>query len=574
MRARSSGSRHSTLNQVREVIVAELKEVTVPDIGDFEGVEIIEVLVKSGDTVQAEDPLIMLESDKATMEVPAPEGGTVRGMKVKEGDKVSEGDVILTLEVSESAGSEASPEPAEPAPEAPAASSAQPQSQPQPAQADGGSSTEVRVPDIGDFEGVEIIEVMVKAGDTVQAEDPLIMLESDKATMEVPAPQDGTVEAMEVKEGDKVSEGDLILTLKVAGGAAAQPQPESKPEPAPQPASPQPEPRSQAEPAPAPQKSAPPPAAPSGSQLAAVDEEGFLKAHAGPSVRHMARSLGVDLSQVKGSGRKGRILQEDLEQHVRAVMQSAASGGAAGGGGALPKMPEIDFSQFGEIETRTLARIRKLSAQNLHRAWLVVPHVTQFDQADITELESFRKAENGRIDTKLTLLPFLIKAAAAAIDTYPEFASSLDPSGENLIMKHYRHIGFAVDTPNGLLVPVIRDVDRKGIVELAAESRELALKARDGKLSRADIQGGVFSISSLGGLGGTAFTPIVNAPEVAILGVSNSSMQPVWDGNQFAPRLMLPLSLSYDHRVIDGAKAARFTRYLADLLTDVRRLVL
>jgi len=557
--------------------VADVKEVKVPDIGDFEGVEIIEVLVKAGDTVQAEDPLITLESDKATMEVPAPEGGTVKEMKVKEGDKVSEGDVILMLDPASSGaepaggGAEASraEEPA-PAHEAP----------PQPAAAQSGGTQEVRVPDIGDFEGVEIIEVMVKAGDTVEAEDPLITLESDKATMEVPAPGGGTVKEMKVREGDKVSEGDLILLLERAGSgggtapaSTSQPgqsaQPPSQPEPEPQ-SKPQSESAASAPERPAQQ--APAAAPPPGSQLAQVDEKGFLKAHASPSIRRLARTLGVDLSQVQGSGRKGRILQEDVEQHVKRVMQSA--GAPAAGGGGLPRMPEVDFSQFGEVETQPLSRIRKLSAQNLHRAWLVVAHVTQFDQADVTELEAFRKSENERIDTKLTLLPFLIKASAAAIDKHPDFASSLDPSGENLIMKRYRHIGFAVDTPNGLLVPVIRDVDKKGIAQLAAESRELAKKARDGKLSRNDMQGGVFSISSLGGVGGTAFTPIVNAPEVAILGVSSTSTQPVWDGSQFVPRLMLPLSLSYNHRVIDGAKAARFTRYLAELLTDVRRLVL
>ncbi len=542
------------------------QEITVPDLGDVEEVEIIEVLVKVGDTVSVDDPLVTLESDKATMDVPALAAATIAEMKVSEGDSVAKGDVIATLEGADAGGAPAQSEqrveeteqagpPGEKAGDA------------------GGESTEIKVPELGDVAEAEIIEVLVKAGDTVAKEDPLITLESDKARMDVPSTAAGTIEKLQVKEGDKVSEGDVILILKTAGGGSEQRSekqpkaPAQKQQESPsQKAAPQPQ-----QPRPA---GAPPSAAstPDSSRLAAVDESAFFDAHASPAVRRFARQLGVDLGRVAGSGRKERILHEDVERYARGVIR-AAQDGAAGGTG-LPAMPEEDFSRFGAVEEKPLPRIRRLSAANVHRNWLVVPHVTQFDADDVTELEAFRKAENERGDVKLTPLAFIVKACVAAIDRYPEFASSLAPSGETLIMKHFRHIGFAADTEHGLLVPVIHDVDKKGLRDVARETAELAEKARAGQLKGADMRGSVFSISSLGGIGGTAFTPIVNAPDVAILGVSRTQTRPVWDGQQFVPRLMLPLSLSYDHRVIDGAKAARFTRYLAGLLSDVRRLVL
>jgi pyruvate dehydrogenase E2 component (dihydrolipoamide acetyltransferase) len=431
---------------------------------------------------------------------------------------------------------------------------------------------DILVPDIGDFEGVEVIEIMVSAGDTISVEDPLVSLESDKAAMEIPSPQAGTIKAVKVSIGDTVSQGDLLVTMEVseteqaAEAATAQEPEQAAPAPAAEPEKPSaPSPAPTPTPAPA---HRPPPVAPS-----PIDEAGFRKAHASPSVRKFARELGADLGQITGSGSKGRIIKEDVKAFVKKVM---TSGGTAGGLIVAP-MPEIDFSQYGDIETQPLTKINKLTGQFLHRNWVTVPHVTQFDEADITELEKFRKQlneEHKNEGIRVTVLAFLMKALVSALKEYPRFNSSLDASGENLVLKKYIHIGVAVDTPDGLVVPVIRDCDRKSLIELANELIEASIKARDRKLSPADMSGGCISISSLGGIGGTAFTPIVNAPEVAILGVSRAQMKPVYKDGEFVPRLVLPLSLSYDHRVIDGADGARFTSFLSKVLSDTRRLLL
>ena len=442
------------------------------------------------------------------------------------------------------------------------------------------STIEVKVPDIGDFTDVPVIEVLVKPGDTVKAEDSLVTLESDKATMDIPAPAAGVVKSVGVKVGDKVSEGHVIMTLDQAGGTAV---------PATAPAAPPPQAAAAAKPAqPTPPVSAPaapaappPAAAPSAASApsAPIDDASFRKAHASPSVRAYARTLGVGLSKLKGSGPAGRILQEDVQNHVKRVLSGASVATAvAGAGGAalgLLPWPQVDFAKFGPIETKPLSRIKKIAGANLHRNWVLIPHVTNHDDADITDLEAFRvqlNKENEKAGIKVTLLAFLIKACVSALKKFPEFNASLE--GENLVFKQYYHIGFAADTPNGLVVPVIKNADQKGVLAVALEMTELSAKAREGKLGAADMQGGCFSISSLGGIGGTYFTPIINAPEVAILGVCRSSMRPAWDGKQFAPRLILPLSLSYDHRVIDGAAAARFNAYLASLLADMRRTML
>lgn len=431
---------------------------------------------------------------------------------------------------------------------------------------------DILVPDIGDFAGVEVIEILVSPGDTINVEDPLVSLESDKAAMEIPSPQAGTVKEVKVSIGDKVSEGDLLLTMEISAGAAATaeaPQADKPAKETPAPAAPAKTPAPAAAPAATPPaEHRPPPIAPT-----PVDEAGFRKAHASPSVRKFARELGADIGQITGSGTKGRVLKEDVTAFVKKIM---TSGGTTGGLGVAP-MPEIDFSQFGAIETQPLTKINKLTGQFLHRNWVTVPHVTQFDEADITELEKFRKQlneEHKKDGTRVTVLAFLMKALVSAMKEYPRFNSSLDPTGENLILKKYIHIGVAVDTPDGLVVPVIRDCDRKSLIELAHELIEISARARDKKLSPADMSGGCISISSLGGIGGTAFTPIVNAPEVAILGVSRAQMKPVYKDGQFEPRLILPLSLSYDHRVIDGADGARFTSFLSKVLSDTRRLLL
>jgi pyruvate dehydrogenase E2 component (dihydrolipoamide acetyltransferase) len=556
--------------------MASAKPVKIPDIGGFSDVPVIEVLVSPGDTVEAEQPLIVLESDKSTMEIPAPEAGTIESVALKVDDKVSEGDTICQIVPAEAASPAPAPEPeaapaAEPEPEPSPEAAAQPE--PEPAPAAEASVETVRVPDIGDFTDVPVIEVLVSAGDSVEADQPLIVLESEKSTMEVPSPKAGTVESVSVKVDDKLKEGDAICELRVAGKAEAAP--------APQAAAPEPAPAAKKEASPAPKSEDKADSQAEEEESAAQgprmrpEGDGQLIPHASPAVRRFARELGVDLAQVSGSGAKGRILREDVQQHVKSAMKAApqAAAATAGGGGGLPQQPEVDFSRFGPVEAVDLARIRRISAQNLHRNWLLVPHVTQTDSADITDLEAFRKAES-MPEQKLTLLPFLIKAVAQCLRDFPDFNASLSADGQQLIRKQYCHIGFAADTPNGLLVPVIRDVWSKSVTELAAESGALAAKARDGKLKPDEMQGGCFSISSLGGIGGSHFSPIVNAPEVAILGVSKASMQPVWDGEAFQPRLMCPLSLSYDHRVIDGAAAARFIVQLKTLLEDLRRLLL
>jgi pyruvate dehydrogenase E2 component (dihydrolipoamide acetyltransferase) len=529
--------------------MSNLLEVKVPDIGEFKDVGVIELLVKPGDKVEPEDPLITLESDKAAMDVPAPVAGMVKELKVKLGDKVSEGSVVLTLEPAAAASAQVP--------------AAMPVVSPPPAPVNApGGIAEVRVPDIGDFKDVPVIEVLVKPGDTVKAEDPLISLESDKATMEVPAPLGGTVRDIRIKIGDKVSQGSVILTLATAS-------PASKPTSA-----------AAATPATAPASSSSPTGAArpgaGAASVAAVDETGFQLAYAGPGVRKLARELGVDLGRVKGSGDKGRILREDVETHAKGGATAPAATAVATGPGlnVLP-WPSVDHAKFGPVEIKPLSRIRKISGANLHRNWVMIPHVTNHEDADITELEAFRlqtNKENEKAGVKLSMLSFMIKAAVAALKKFPEFNASLD--GESLVLKKYYHIGFAADTPNGLMVPVIRDADGKGVLAISREMGELARLAREGKLKPDQMQGGTFTISSLGGIGGTYFTPIINAPEVAIMGVCKSFHRAVWDGKQFAPRLILPLSLSWDHRVIDGAGAARFNVYFANLLADMRRIVL
>lgn len=549
-----------------------LVDVKVPDIGDFKDVEVIELLVKPGDKVAVDQSLLTVESDKASMEIPSAAAGIVQEILVKLGDKVSEGTLVLRVEAEGGAPAAAAPVPA-PAPAAAPAAAA-----PAPAAASG--PVEVLVPDIGDFAEVAVIEVFVKPGDTVKVEQSLITVESDKASMEIPSSHAGVVSELKVKVGDKVSKGSLIALLQASGGAVA---------PAPTPAAPAAALAAvpvAAAPAPAAPVPAPAPAATMPPHAPGTPSAGLP--HASPSIRRLARELGVPLAEVKGSGPKGRITQEDVQGFVKAVMAGAtqtaaqkakapAAAPAAGGGGipGLLPWPQVDFTKFGEVERKDLSRIKKISGANLHRNWVMIPHVTNNDEADITELEAFRVStnkENEKSGVKVTMLAFVIKAVVSALKKFPEFNASLD--GDTLVYKKYFHIGFAADTPNGLVVPVLRDADKKGILQISAEMGELAKKARDGKLGPADMTGGCFSISSLGGIGGTHFTPIINAPEVAILGLSKSSMKPVWDGKAFQPRLTLPLSLSYDHRVIDGAAAARFNAYLGALLADFRRALL
>ncbi|HCH5141584.1 TPA: pyruvate dehydrogenase complex dihydrolipoyllysine-residue acetyltransferase [Vibrio parahaemolyticus] len=527
---------------------AELKEVHVPDIGGDE-VEVTEIMVAIGDSIEEEQSLITVEGDKASMEVPAPFAGTLKEIKVAAGDKVSTGSLIMVFEVAGSGAPAAAPAAVEaPAAAAPAASAAK----------------EVNVPDIGGDE-VEVTEIMVAVGDTVEEEQSLITVEGDKASMEVPAPFAGTVKEIKIAAGDKVSTGSLIMVFEVAGAAPA---PAAAPAQA-------------AAPAAAPKAEAPAAAAPAATGDFKENDE---YAHASPVVRRLAREFGVNLSKVKGSGRKSRILKEDVQNYVKEALKRLESGAAASGKGdgaalGLLPWPKVDFSKFGETEVQPLSRIKKISGANLHRNWVMIPHVTQWDNADITALEAFRKEQNAieaKKDTgmKITPLVFIMKAVAKALEAFPAFNSSLSEDGESLILKKYVNVGIAVDTPNGLVVPVFKDVNKKGIYELSEELMAVSKKARAGKLTAADMQGGCFTISSLGGIGGTAFTPIVNAPEVGILGVSKSEMKPVWNGKEFEPRLQLPLSLSYDHRVIDGAEGARFITYLNSCLSDIRRLVL
>ena len=536
--------------------------IRVPDIGSGEG-EVIELMVKVGDRIEADQSILTLESDKASMEIPAPKSGIVKSLKVKLGDRLKEGDELLELEVE---GGAAAPEASAPAAaEKPAAAPAA-EAPAAPAAAAPASSTvqDIHVPDIGSSGKAKIIEILVKAGDTVEADQSLITLESDKASMEIPSPAAGVVESIAVKLDDEVGTGDFILKLKVAGAAApAAPAPAAKAE-APAAAAPAPAPAAKAEAAPAP---------------AAAPAPKGAKAHAGPAVRQLAREFGVELSAVSASGPHGRVLKEDVQVYVKAMMQKAKEAPAAGatGGAGIPPIPVVDFSRFGEVEEVAMTRLMQIGASSLHRSWLNIPHVTQFDQADITELEAFRVAQKAvaeKAGVKLTVLPLLLKSCAHLLKEMPDFNSSLAPSGKAIIRKKYVNIGFAVDTPDGLLVPVIKNVDQKSLLQLAAEAAALAAKARDKKLTADDMQGACFTISSLGHIGGTGFTPIVNAPEVAILGVSKATIQPVWDGKAFQPKLMLPLSLSYDHRVINGAAAARFTKRLSDLLADIRTILL
>jgi pyruvate dehydrogenase E2 component (dihydrolipoamide acetyltransferase) len=585
-------------------------EVKVPDIGDFDEVSVIELLVKPGDTVKPEQSLVTVESDKASMEIPSSSAGVVKEMKVKLGDKVKEGSVLVVLEGDEIASSSPpSPDVSSPPPpgegkvvaagQTPVASPVSaPPPPPQPFPSGAGSQNiEVRVPDIGDFKDVAVIELLVKPGDTVKPEQSLITVESDKASMEIPSSAGGTVKELKVKLGDKVNTGDLVVVLEGAGAVIPSPQPSPATgrggegqAPAPSPASAVGGENLVSAPSPAragegrgegvtqrisPTAGLPPhePTAPTGPLP-----------HASPSVRKFARELGVPLEEVKGTGPKGRIAQEDVQAFTKAVMRGEVSTRAAGGkapaGGAgealgLLPWPKVDFAKFGPIERRELGRIKKISGANLHRNWVMIPHVTNHDDADITELEAFRvqlNKENEKAGIKVTMLAFLIKACVAALKKFPDFNASLD--GDQLVLKQYYNIGFAADTPNGLVVPVLKEADRKGVLAISKEMGELAAKAREGKLGPADMSGAGFTISSLGGIGGRYFTPIINAPEVAILGVCKSRTEPVWDGKQFQPRLMLPLSLAWDHRVIDGAAAARFNAYLGAILADFRRTML
>ncbi|GAA0790536.1 dihydrolipoyllysine-residue acetyltransferase [Marinobacterium sediminicola] len=543
-----------------------IEQVLVPDLSGAADVDVIEVLVKAGDEIAEGDSLITLETDKASMEVPAPKGGKVVSVKIKEGDQVNEGDLLLELEISEggaagadsaSAAEQSSAPAAEPAPASVAA--------PVPVQA--GGVEPVTVPDLSGASDVDVIEVLVKVGDEIAEGDSLITLETDKASMEVPAPKGGKVVSVKIKEGDQVNEGDLILELEVAGAPAAAPvaeAPKAAPAQAPAAASPS-----------APSKA---PAVDKNVDLAVLEKKN-RNVHAGPAVRALAREFGVELENVSGSGRKGRILKEDVQTYVKSALKQLAEKGPAAvtGGSGIPAIPAVDFSKFGETEMVKLSKVDKITRDNMSRCWLNIPHVTQFDEADITELEAFRKEMKdvaAKEGVKLTPLPFMIKAAAIALKRHQKFNASLHHDGEHIVYKKYVNIGIAVDTPNGLMVPVIKDADKKSVYELSREATELAGKAKDRKLKPNEMQGACFTISSLGGIGGTGFTPIVNAPEVAILGVSKADIKPRWNGKEFEPRMMLPLCLSYDHRAINGGDAGRFLTELNGLLSDIRRLLL
>ncbi|MET3814332.1 pyruvate dehydrogenase complex dihydrolipoyllysine-residue acetyltransferase [Pantoea sp. UYEF8] len=527
------------------------KDVNVPDIGGDE-VEVTEILVKVGDKVEAEQSLIVVEGDKASMEVPAPFAGTVKEIKIATGDKVSTGSHIMVFEAEGAApAADVKPEVKEEAATAPAAAA---------------GAKEVNVPDIGGDE-VEVTEVLVKVGDKVEAEQSLIVVEGDKASMEVPAPFAGTVKELKVATGDKVSTGSLIMVFEVEGAAPAAAPAAAKQDAA------APAEKAEAKPAAA-------PAAKAESKGEFAENDAYV--HATPVIRRLAREFGVNLAKVKGTGRKGRILKEDVQSYVKEAVKRAEAAPAAASGGGLPGMlpwPKVDFSKFGEIEEVELGRIQKISGANLSRNWVMIPHVTHFDKTDITDLEAFRKQQNAeaekrKMDVKYTPVVFIMKAVAAALEQIPRFNSSLSEDAQKLTLKKYINIGVAVDTPNGLVVPVFKDVNKKGITELSRELMAISKKARDGKLTAGDMQGGCFTISSLGGLGTTHFAPIVNAPEVAILGVSKSAMEPVWNGKEFTPRLMMPISLSFDHRVIDGADGARFITLIGNMLSDIRRLVM
>ncbi len=577
-------------------------EVKVPDIGDFDEVEVIEVLVKAGDRVKVEQSLVTVESDKASMEIPSASEGVIKEVMVKLGDKVKQGSLLVVLEGDAgSDGAAPAPQAATAAPAPAPAAPPLPSAAPAPAEPSvGGGLVDVVVPDIGDFDEVAVIEVLVKPGDRVAVEQSLVTVESDKASMEIPSSSAGVVKELKVKVGDKVAKGTLLVVLEGQGdgekpgsaqtaGAATNPAEDRAGA-----ASAPPPPAAPAAPAPAAAAAAAgaerqvPPAAVAAHEP--VQAAGALP-HASPTIRKLARELGVPLAEVRGSGPKDRITQEDVQSFVQAVMAGAAqtkaqsakapaTPAAAGGGFAgLPAWPQVDFAKFGAVERKELSRIKRISGPALQRNWITIPHVTNHDDADITDLEAFRVStnkENEKSGVKVTMLAFLIKACVAALQKFPDFNASLESTsaGDHLVLKHYFHIGFAADTPNGLVVPVIRDADKKGVLQISTEMGELAKKARDGKLTPSDMSGGCFSISSLGGIGGRYFTPIINAPEVAILGVCRSLTAPVWDGKAFQPRLLLPLSLSWDHRVVDGASAARFNAFLIQVLDDFRRVLL
>ena len=556
-----------------------IEKILVPDVGGDE-VEIIEICFAVGDKIEADEGIITVETDKASMDIPAPFAGKLVSLTVNVGDKIKEGDIIAEMESAESESTETESEPA-PATEeaqAPETPAEEPAVEEAPV-ATAASSTaseiiDIAVPDIGEDGEVDVIDVLVSVGDVVEAEDGLITVETDKATMDVPSTHAGTVKEVYISNGDKVKQGSLVIKLETAGGASVETPVAEAPV------------TEVSAPKEAPAKVAPT-TAPASSPVPHHPQSGVVNKgtiYTSPSIRRIAREFGVDLTLVKGTGNKGRILKEDVQSYVKYELSrpkaNAGSSVAAGEGGLqVVSAKAIDFSKFGEIETKALTRIQKISGPFLHRNWVTIPHVTQFDEADITNVEAFRKEQNvvcekQKLGFKITPLVFILKAAADALRTFPTFNSSLSEDGESLILKKYIHIGVAVDTPNGLVVPVVRDVDKKGIHELSRELLEISMKARDGKLKAADMQGGCFTISSLGGIGGTAFTPIVNAPEVAILGVSKSEMKPKWNGKDFEPKLMLPLSMSYDHRVIDGALAARFTVHLAGVMSDIRKLIL
>lgn len=555
------------------------EKILVPDVGGEE-VEIIEICVAVGDTLEADEGIVTVETDKASMDIPAPFAGTLLSLSVAVGDKIKEGDVIGEISAGESTSTDEATAVEETAPvEAPVA---EPTPTPvaevaalAPVATTTSSIIEIAVPDIGEDGEVDVIEVLVSVGDTIEEEDGLITLETDKATMDVPSTHAGTVKEVFINVGDKVKQGSVVIKLETSGGTATEASPTTAPVA-----------QAPAAPVEAPAKVAPT-TAPASSPVPHHPQAGTSKKgtiYSSPSIRRIAREFGVDLTQVKGSGNKGRILKEDVQSYVKYELSrpkaNAGSSVASGEGGLqVVSAKPIDFAKFGEIETKPLSRIQKISGPFLHRNWVTIPHVTQFDEADITNVEAFRKEQNvvcekQKLGFKITPLVFILKAVADALRTFPTFNSSLSEDGESLILKKYIHIGVAVDTPNGLVVPVVRDVDKKGIHELSRELLDISIKAREGKLKAADMQGGCFTISSLGGIGGTAFTPIVNAPEVAILGVSKSEIKPKWNGKDFEPKLMLPLSMSYDHRVIDGALAARFTVHLASVMSDIRKLIL
>ena len=554
-----------------------IKQILVPDVGEAEDVEVIEVLVSVGDSINADDSLVVLESDKASMEIPSPMAGVVKSIAVKEGDTVDEGSLILELDTAVSLEIEANDPEAASTPVLPAAKTTD--QDVAPAKSEGTADKTIQenveidivVPDVGEADEVVLTEYLVAVGDQVNVDDSLVVLESDKASMEIPSPFAGTVAALRVEVGLQVQEGDVLLSLiaKPSSGPTLAPSVSVDQAPAAV--------ASLAKAAQAPHETPSP--AQSGQATSAgqasVQPSG-KNVYAGPAVRKIARQFGVELGLVKGTGRKGRVLKEDVQAYVKKQLASPASSGASSGAG-IPPIPSIDFSKYGETELRPMSRIKQATAKNLHRSWLNVPHVTQFDEADITELEIFRKTQNAELvksGQKLTPLAFMVAACVSALKQFPQFNASIEPDYKNLILKKYYNIGVAVETPDGLVVPVIKDADKKGIVELATETATLAQQARDKKLPIDSMQGATFTISSLGGIGGTQFTPIVNAPEVAILGVSKSKMTPVWNGDKFEPRMMLPLSLSYDHRAIDGAEAARFTNYLSAVLADLRRMLL